>query len=205
VRHALTDRVIHWVTALSVLVLLATGFLPVLGIDFAWVTIHWVTGLVLAAAVVFHTVRALFWQDLGSMWFGLRDFRDGLVIAKWSLRVGEEPPPLGSKYSLAQKSIHCAFALVVIVVVVTGCVMLVKIDTPWWERNPYWLEESTWGVIYVLHDLTSLLLITMVMVHTYFALLPEKLHFTRSMILGWISRAEYSDYHDPKRWPVGPE
>ena len=37
VRHAGPDRLIHWLIALSVLVLLATGFLPILGVDFDWV------------------------------------------------------------------------------------------------------------------------------------------------------------------------
>jgi cytochrome b subunit of formate dehydrogenase len=182
---------------------MATGFLPVLGVDFAWVLIHWVAGLVLSAAIVFHMVRALFWLDIGSMWIGLRDLRDGLVLAKWNLRLSGDPPPLGGKYSLAQKLIHHAFTLVLLVVAVTGCLMLVKIDAPWWERDPYWLDQSTWGVIYVLHDLTALLLITMVMAHVYFALRPEKLHFTRSMILGWITRGEYTRNHDPERWRVG--
>ena len=78
--------------------------------------------------------------------------------------------------------------------------MLAKIDSPWWERNPYWLEEWTWGVVYVLHDLSALMLVTMIMAHIYFALRPEKLHFTRSMILGWITRAEYKKHHDPNQW-----
>jgi hypothetical protein len=39
-------------------------------------------------------------------------------------------------------------------------------------------------------------------VHIYFALRPEKLHFTRSMILGWITREEYRANHDTNRWQV---
>ena len=52
---------------------------------------------------------------------------------------------------------------------ITGAMMMVKIDTPWWERNPYWLSDEAWGVVYVLHGLSALLLITMVMTHIYFA------------------------------------
>ena len=83
--------------------------------------------------------------------------------------------------------------------------MLVKIDTPWWERDPYWLSESTWGVIYILHDLAALLLVIMIMMHVYFALRPEKLFFARSMILGWITGGEHAAHHDPKRWRADPE
>ena len=80
--------------------------------------------------------------------------------------------------------------------------MLAKIDTPWWERNPYLLEESSWGFIYVVHDLTAMCLITLVMVHIYFSVRPEKLFFLRSMLLGWITRKEYLEHHDPQRWKV---
>ena len=56
--------------------------------------------------------------------------------------------------------------------------------------------------MYVLHGLAALLLVTMVMMHVYFALRPEKLKFTRAMIRGWITRQEFDEHHDPKRWQV---
>lgn len=202
IRHAFIDRLFHWSTALAVLILLGTAFFPILGWNFAWVTIHWITGIVLTLLIVFHTVRALFWQDLLSMWIGLEDICRGVQLARWSLRISQIPPDSPGKYSLAQKLIHLFFALVVGVTIVTGCMMLAKIDTPWWERNPYWLAEGTWGLIYVLHDVSALMLVTMIMAHIYFALRPEKLHFTRSMILGWITRAEYKKHHDPTRWRI---
>lgn len=205
IRHALADRLFHWSTAISTLVLLATAFLPILGWAFAWVTIHWITGIVLTLLVLFHTIRASFWKDLRSMWVGLEDLRSGIDLARWNLRIAAAPPPPPGKYSLAQKLIHHLFTVVIGVTIVTGCLMLVKIDTPWWERDPYWLGEGTWGVIYVLHDLAALSLITMLMAHVYFALRPEKLHFTRSMILGWITRSEYEKYHDPGRWRLDAE
>src|SRR6188768_2703335 len=63
-RHAGVDRLFHWVTAATMLVLLATSLLPVVGIRFAWVEIHWIAGLVLVAALLFHIVRALLVQSL---------------------------------------------------------------------------------------------------------------------------------------------
>ncbi len=200
IRHTPIDRVFHWAMAGCVLVLLGTAFLPILGWEFSWVDIHWITGIVLTLLVLFHTVRAMFWQDLRSMWVGAADLRAGIDVARWSLRVSATPPPLAGKYSLAQKLIHHLFTLVVGVTIVTGCLMLVKIDTPWWERNPYWLGEDTWGVVYAFHDFAALLLVTMVMAHVYFSLRPEKLHFTRSMILGWITRTEYEEHHEQASW-----
>ncbi len=205
IRHALFDRLLHWVTAGCVIVLLATAFLPILGFDFAWVTIHWVTGIVVTVTVSIHIVRALFWRDLQAMRIGPRDLREGLQLAKWMLRLDTGRPGLTGKYSLAQKAIHHIFSMVVLTTIVSGALMLKKIDTPWWERDPYWLGENVWGAIYVLHDFAALLLIAMVMMHVYFALRPEKLFFTRAMILGWITRDEHEAHHDPERWRADPE
>jgi len=201
-RHALIDRLFHWITAVTVLVLLATAFLPTFGVQFAWVTPHWIAGLVLIAAILFHVVRAPLAQSLRSMWIGANDLRDLVAIARFNLRLTAEPPPKPGKYSLAQKLIHHLFAVVLLTAAVTGGLMMVRMDTPWWQRNPYWLAPSTWGVIYVLHGLAALLLVTMIIAHVYFALRPEKLLFTRSMIRGWITREEYERHHDPERWRV---
>ena len=43
-RHAPIDRVFHWITALAVLLLMASAFLPILGLKFSWVPLHWITG-----------------------------------------------------------------------------------------------------------------------------------------------------------------
>ncbi len=200
VRHALIDRLFHWLSAVTVVVLLATALLPILGIEFAWVTIHWVTGLILVVLVVLHIVRAVLYQDLRSMWISLSDIRDGLAVLRSALRLSPVAAKIAGKYSLAQKAIHHAFTVVVLTAIGTGLMMLVKIDTPWWERDPYWVSDSVWGIVYVLHDLTSLCLITMIILHVYFSFRPEKIHLLRSMILGWISDGEYNKYYDRSHW-----
>jgi len=43
VRHASADRLLHWIMAACVLTLLGTAFLPIVGVKFEWVTIHWIT------------------------------------------------------------------------------------------------------------------------------------------------------------------
>jgi formate dehydrogenase subunit gamma len=186
--------------ALCVLVLMATAFLPILGIDFAWVGIHWSTGLVLAVLVLAHSVRSLIAKSIKSMWIGRDDLVAVVDELRWNLRLTSRVPGKPGKYSLAQKLIHHAFAVVVLTTIVTGFLMLAKIDTPLWERNPYLLSDPVWGIVYVLHGLAALLLITMIISHVYFAFRPEKLHFLRSMLLGWITRREFELYHDPDRW-----
>jgi formate dehydrogenase subunit gamma len=201
VRHALPDRLFHWIGAACVLLLLGTAFLPIVGVEFGWVTVHWVTGLVLMAAVLFHVVRVLVRGTFGSMWVGRADVADAVEIAS-STFARELPSRRPGKYSVAQKLIHHAFAVVVLATLITGGMMLARIDTPWWQRNPYLLPDATWGIVYVVHGLAALLLVTMIMLHIYFALRPEKLKFTRAMIRGWITRQEFDEHHDPKRWQV---
>jgi formate dehydrogenase subunit gamma len=201
VRHAPADRLLHWITAASVLTLLFTAFLPIAGVEFPWVTIHWVAGLVLAAAVLLHIVRVIVRGTWGAMWIGRADFADALDVAAATLRRAY-PKRLPGKYSVAQKLIHLAFTVVVLTTIATGGLMLLRIDTPWWQRNPYLLGDATWGIVYVLHGLGALMLVTMVMMHVYFALRPEKLKFTRAMVLGWITRREYDENHDKERWQV---
>jgi cytochrome b subunit of formate dehydrogenase len=187
-RHAAPDRVFHWVTALCVLALMATGLLPVIGIKFPWILVHWIAGVLLTLAVLFHLFRSLSWRKLCAIWVQRRDLR------------GEK----AGKYTLAQKLMHHAMTVMVLLAVVTGLPMMVRIDTPFWERNPYLFAESTWGVVYVLHGLASLLAVTLVMIHIYFGLLPEYRHYLRAMWSGWISRADLAAHHDPARWPGAP-
>lgn len=187
-RHAGADRAFHWIMAIAVFVLLFTGILPILGIEFAWLTIHWIAGLVLTAAVLFHVVRSLGWQDAGAMW-----------IAPGDLRELREAEPRTGKYSLAQKAMHLAMAVVVLVVIATGLIMLSLIDTPWWDRSNY-LSEAALGWTFLLHGLSTLALVGLIALHVYFGLRPEKLFYTRSMIRGWISENEHRANHDPARW-----
>ena len=94
-------------------------------------------------------------------------------------------------------------AIATLATIITGLIMMAKVDTPWWKRNPYILSDDTWGIIYVTHGAGSVALITFIMAHFYFAARPEKRWITLSMLRGWISRERYFDHYDESRWPVG--
>jgi formate dehydrogenase subunit gamma len=190
-RHKFVDRAYHWLMAVAMLILLATAFLPILGVKFAWVDIHWVTGLFLTVIVLVHIIRASFWQSFWSMMIDAGDLKD----------------PFGKpgKYTLAQKLYHLAIAMLILAAIVTGLLMWRKVDTPFWQRDPYWLSTDSWGVVYAIHGLAAMVLVTMVIIHVYFALRPDEWHLTRSMLRGWITRKEYQDHHDPRRWPAKDE
>ena len=56
-RHSLVARLFHWIMAASMFTLLFTAFLPKVGIQFNWVTYHWIAGTVLTVSIVFHIIQ----------------------------------------------------------------------------------------------------------------------------------------------------
>jgi len=201
IRHRGLERLYHWLMAACVLTLLGTAFLPILDVKFDWVDAHWIAGVVLGALVLIHVVRAVVWLDFWNMFIGPRDLAEAWSNAR-ALLGASGPPTLPGKYPVEQKLYHALIAAAILALLATGALMMVKIDTPFWVRNPYWLSASTWGIVYVIHGLAALGALSLVMVHIYFALRPEKLWIFRSMITGSITRADYAANHDPERWTL---
>jgi cytochrome b subunit of formate dehydrogenase len=204
VRHSLGSRFFHWSMSIAVFVLLVTGFFPVLGIHFDWITIHWIAGIALIGTVIFHIFHASFWLGLKNIWVGSADwkeFRQGLLNALGS---GPAPPKPG-KYPVEQRLFHHMVSLAAFGVILTGLLMMVRVENPIFSRNPYLLADSTWGWVYVLHGLSAVGLVGMIIAHVYFAVLPEKRWMTMSMIAGWITKKDYLAHHDPDRWVVTEE
>ena len=187
-RHDRTDRIFHWLMAISVFALLITGVLPIIGIEFAWLELHWIAGIALTAVVLFHIFRSVFVQDASEMMITGSDLKEPFDETK-------KP----GKYSAAQKGMHAAVTILTLLVIGSGIVMFAMIDTPWWERTNS-LSEATLGLVFFIHGISTLALIGLICLHIYFALRPEKLFYTRSMIKGWISRDELNANHDPQRW-----
>jgi formate dehydrogenase subunit gamma len=198
-RHKAIDRLYHWLMAICIFTLMATAFLPILGFKFEWLDIHWITGVALTVLVIFHIVRAIGWQDWRNMWIGFADIRD-LWRNVAQLLGARKTPPLPGKYDAAQKLYHLGVAIVVLAVVGSGLLMLLKIDTPLWRRNPYVFSGDTWGIIYVVHGMAAMTIVAIVIIHLYFALMPDGWYLLRAMIRGSISRKEYVEHHDAARW-----
>jgi cytochrome b subunit of formate dehydrogenase len=89
--------------------------------------------------------------------------------------------------------------LAVLVAIVTGVLLMVKAGTPILPRNAYLFTRPTWGIINLLHGLAAVLSLFLIMVHVYFGLLPEKRMYLRSMVRGWVTRAELAENHDTER------
>jgi cytochrome b subunit of formate dehydrogenase len=203
-RHSLTARLFHWVMAASMFTLLFTAFLPKVGIQFNWVTYHWIAGSVLTVSILFHIIHASFFMDFWSIWPDRIDVRDaGRRILRIMGKVAP-PPEKFAKYPLENKLYHGAIIAAGLSSILTGVFMMFRVRTIFFPRNPYLLSDMTWGMMYVLHGLAGVGLIALIMVHIYFGLRPEKRAITNSMIFGWMSREFYLKEHDPQRWAVEP-
>ncbi len=202
-RHSLASRIFHWTMALAMLALLVTAFVPVMGWQFPWVEIHWIAGVLLIATIVYHVIHAIGWQDFWSM-FQL-GVSEGTAHLKHILSSKNPEPPKAGKYPFDHRMYHHVIVVVSLAAMITGVLMMVRIDTPFWTRNPYLLSDSAWGVMYVVHGLSGVALIVLVAAHIYFAIRPEKRWLTWSMIKGWIDREHYLEHFDPAKWEVAGE
>ena len=201
-RHSRVARAFHWLMAASMFTLLFTAFLPKVGVEFPWVTIHWIAGAFLAASVVFHIVHASFWLDFWAIWPDKTDVEDTFRRVRRFLGQTAPAPRRFAKYPPENKGFHALIIVAAFSVIGTGIFMLFRVRTIFLERNPYLLSDKTWGWMYALHGLAGVALIALVMMHVYFGLRPEKRAITRSMIFGWMSRDFYLKEHDPTRWLV---
>lgn len=179
-RHAPADRGFHWVMAAAVVVLGATGFLPIIGIRFDWVPVHWISGVVLGAAVLFHLWRVFGVHGVAEM----MPARSDITLLRREVLLSRVTDEASGKFDVFQKLYHWTVSLVILVLLVTGFVMMAKIDTPLWARDPSILSDQDWGVVYVIHGVASLGLLFLFILHVYFALLPDHRAFLRSMIFG---------------------
>jgi cytochrome b subunit of formate dehydrogenase len=200
-RHSGMARAFHWVMAAAMFTLLFTAFLPVVGVKFAWVTWHWIAGLVLTGSIIFHIIHASFWLDFWSIWVGPKDIPE--LKAELMRELGHEMPgPKPGKYPLGNRLYHMAIVVTALTAVTSGVLMMSRVRTPIFTRNPYLFGDGAWGFTYVAHGFAGVGLVGLVIAHVYFAVRPEKWWITKSMLLGWITRRQYLEHHEPERWRV---
>jgi cytochrome b subunit of formate dehydrogenase len=201
-RHSLTARLFHWIMAGSMFTLLFTAFLPRIGIQFNWVTCHWIAGTVLTVSILFHVIHASFWLDFWAIWPDRADVLDAARRTRRFLGLAAPPPRRFAKYPLENKLYHGAIIAAGISAIATGVFLMFRVRTVFFPRNPYLFSDLTWGLMYVLHGLAGVGLIALVIVHVYFAIRPEKRDITQSMIYGSMPREFYLEHYDPERWTV---
>ena len=200
-RHTVGARGFHWSMSATMFALLITAFFPVIGIRFPWVTIHWIAGVLLILTVIYHIYHVFAKQDFWTMWIDRRDVEEGKLGLKAALGRSVKRPRAG-KYPVDQKMFHHVAMIATLGAVVTGVLMMFRVDNFLLPMNTYMFADATWGWIYVIHGVCGIGLIFLVIAHVYFAIRPEKRWMTWSMINGWIDRSRYLENHDPARWSV---
>jgi cytochrome b subunit of formate dehydrogenase len=201
-RHTLAARLFHWIMAAAMFTLLFTAFLPKVGVQFDWVTYHWIAGTVLTVSVIFHIIHASFWLDFWAIWPDKEDLVDAWRRVRRFMGRPAPPPRRFAKYPLENKLYHGAIMVAGLSAIGTGVFMMSRVRTIFFPRNPYLFSDMTWGLMYVLHGLAGVGLIALVMIHVYFAVRPEKRDITKSMIFGTMRREFYLTHYDPQRWNV---
>ena len=186
----------------SMLTLLATASAPVLGLEFNWVEIHWIAGLVLTVSIIYHIIHASFWLDFWSIWLNKEDVSEAITRLKRVMGLSAPAPRKAAKYPWDNKMYHTAIVLSALATVPTGLFMMNRVETPLFTRNPYLFSDTMWGVMYVLHGLSGIGLVGLTIAHIYFAIRPEKRWITKGMVFGDISRQEFLQHHDPERWVI---
>ena len=131
-----TDRLFHWVMAGSVLTLIVTAFAPILGWYTNWVPVHWITGVVLTLAILFDVVRVFVTLDLWAMTPDGKDLVNAWRGVTLVLNRVARAPGRPDKCLLMQNLYHWGIAGWLLVLIVTGGLLLAKIDTTLWQRNP---------------------------------------------------------------------
>jgi cytochrome b subunit of formate dehydrogenase len=202
-RHSLAARLFHWIMAASMLALVFSAFVPIMDLQFGgWLTIHWVAGVVLIATIVFHIIHAIGWLDFWSMMaVGPKFFKEGIATIKHVLVPGA-PAPKAGKYPFDHRMYHHAVSIFSLAAVVTGVMMMVRIDTPFFEQDPYFISDAAVGIVFAIHGLAGVVFILLIASHIYFAIRPEKRWITWSMVRGWIDREHYAEHFDPNKWVV---
>lgn len=222
-RFTATQRASHWIMAAAVFLLMLSGFVlmnpnltfhPPFGIS--WLDIHIVFSLVFIGYVIFHIAHVAYKGTWMAMWFGIREIKDLLV--RFDHMIGRRDQyPRQFKYPSAQKLLHLGVTVVSFGVIITGLVMLRRVNVPglWSETREFsflgvhfgiGLGEPGWGLVnwsFVLHDLFAILLVVLVLGHVYFALRPEEWGITKSMITGSVSRKTYAEKYSPSSWDIG--
>jgi cytochrome b subunit of formate dehydrogenase len=113
-------RMFHWVMAASMLTLLFTGFVPILGMKFAWVQIHWIRGAGTDRVNRLSHHPRHFFLDFWSIWINREDSRGARAHHRALGGTAPEPRKAG-KYPFDNKMYHTAIVLSSLAVFPPAC------------------------------------------------------------------------------------
>ncbi|WP_298038553.1 cytochrome b/b6 domain-containing protein [uncultured Desulfuromonas sp.] len=207
VRHSLAVRLVHWLVAISGLLLIFTGMgelpmykrynlvkLPGLGWagDFELnLILHYGTAVVFGAAVCFHLVYHLRRRELAA-WPQKGDFRESLSIIKALLSGGEEPPH--GKFLAEQRLAYAATGAVSLLLLLTGLLKSYK------NLGAIVIDPSILQVVTVLHTVGTMVFMLLIIAHVGAFALRANWPLLPTMLTGAVNRDYARRRH--RKWRI---
>lgn len=185
-KHDIWERIVHWLMALSVILLIISG----LNIRFPgllpWVTmntyrfIHFVSMYVLIFSWIFHIYHTLF-VEFKTETIRWRDIKGIPGVLKYYLFVTDTLPPY-EKYNPLQKFTYNLVWILILVQVLTGLAL-------YWPKALPWLVDAFGGLMVArtLHDFMNYIFIVYLIVHVYL-ILTEDIRALWAMFHGYYYR-----------------
>lgn len=202
VRQNLANRFVHWMTALSVLMLIITGLgqLPLytrynvtklpgaewLGDYFITINLHYLGALGLLFATFFHIVYAFARREF-DIFPRKGDMKESYQIIKAMLTKGKEPA--SDKYLAEQRIAYLFIGLSLLLLIITGLIKTFK-NVPGIELSPSLLYWNT-----ALHNLGTGLIIFGIIGHLAAFLLKENRPLLPGMFTGLVNREYIKHRH----------
>lgn len=171
-RHDLTERIVHWLMAGSVIVLIVTGLQVRFPGCMQWWSmntarfLHFVFMYLFIFSWLFHLYHTLaveFHEEIT----GWRDIRKIPQVLKYYLFMSDEHP-LFVKYNALQKAGYNMLEVLILIQVVTGICL-------YWPTRLMGLTDLLGGLmaVRIVHDFMNYVFISFIIVHVYLVVLED--------------------------------
>ncbi|MBA4535969.1 cytochrome b/b6 domain-containing protein [Bacillus aquiflavi] len=199
-RQSLSNRLVHWITAISIFSLIISGFgqLPMykrynivklpgaewLGEYSLTLIMHYIGAIVLILILFYHLFVHLFLKQFDIV-PKPGDIKASYQIIKAMMTKGEEPP--SDKYLAEQRLAYFAFAVTLFILVMTGLLKMAK--------NVSFLNISNSAVTLAahIHNFATILLILLIIGHFAAFIFKENRSLIPGMFTGYVNE-EYAKH-----------
>jgi formate dehydrogenase gamma subunit len=201
-RQSLSNRLVHWITAVSILILIISGLgqMPIykrynvvklpgaewLGDYTITLILHYLAAIILIFIVFYHMFVHLI-QKQFDIFPKRGDGRESIKIIKAMLTKGEEPP--SEKYLAEQRLAYLAIGMTVIALVVTGLIKMAKnLD----------FISITHPIIYwatMIHNIATFAMIFLIIGHMAAFLIKANRKLLPGMFSGYVDKEYVKHRH----------
>ena len=198
-RYDTTQIIYHWVTVISIAVLLISGLFIYFNYRgtaqyFTW---HlWATWVFLLSTIIHIWHDTVTLKRFNNIWMSRQDWRDAIKRVQVLFGVSAGSAPKYRHYNPAQIAFHWIVTADLLGLVVTGFIL--------WKPArlfvaPFWLPWG-WDAVFVarvLHQLFTFGLLVLILGHVYFAVLvPKNWPLLKSIFVGRVRLASYAKEHE---------